>query len=1061
MTGKYIDAFIKNPVVANLLMWLMIISGLLAVRGIPKEVFPEFSLDIVTVGVPYPGASPDEVEEGICRKLENALEGVEGISKLTSSAVEGMGTAVVEVDPKYDTYKVKQDISDEVDRVTDFPLDAEEPVVKEVVNRKSAVLMALAGNAPERTLKELSIDIKQELLRYPSISQVNVVGIRDYEISIEVSEASLRKYGTTFDQVVRAVKRASFNLPGGKIRTRGEEIAIRVKGQRYTGEEFRNIPVLSGRDGSIIRLYQLARIKDGFEEDERYARFDGQPAVRIAVYKTPAEDIIKISRQVRKYIEKKNRRLPGELRLKIWDDRSQRVRERFDLLVKNGTFGLTLVFFILWFFMDVRLSFWVAAGIPVSFAGALWFMNLSGQSLNMISMFGLVMAVGMIVDDAIVIGENVFVKISRGMSPWQAAVSGTAEVALPVVASTTTTLAAFYPLFLVEGIMGKFIRVMPTAVIACLVASLIEAIIILPVHLRHMKLKRHESSLPWWKRYPRKIREAVNKGSNFVTERIYGPVYRLALEYRPVVIALALAVLMLALGLYRGGHINFILMPKFEEETIVSRVAFPYGTSSSVTIGAVGMMEKAAEKLNRRYRQKNGAGIVLRMMSMIGGWSGWDGEKGPHAGEVTLKLCPSAERDVSSERVKATWRELTGDIKGVETLTFDSPRHGPGGKPVELLFQGKEYEKIKGAVKETKELLAAYPGIFDIQDNFRSGKKELLVSLKPEGATLGLTLRDLAEQLRNGYYGAEALKVQRGTEEVKVMVRYPVRERSNLKQLSRIRIRTPSGAQVPFDRVAAVKFSVGYSRIMRENNRRGISVTADLDESKGNARKIIMDLKKGKLEELLSRYPGVTARFEGQHEESKKSIGSLVNGFVLAMFLIYGILAVSFKSYFQPAIIMFSIPFGIVGAILGHWVMGMDISLMSLFGMVALSGIVVNDALVMVDFINKGLAGGKNLSESVRSAGLNRFRAVLLTTVTTVGGLLPLLLETSLQAQFLIPMAVSLSFGLMFATAITLFIVPSLYVILNDIKRGAHWFIFGDFPEPETVESYAKKDYER
>ncbi len=1054
-----ITSIVKNPVSANLLMVVLLVMGFMSAKRMTRELFPQFSLDLITVAVPYPGASQEEVEEGICIKLENALEGVDGIFKITSTAAEGVGTMLIEVDPDYDSAKVKDDIENEVDRIDTFPEDAEEPQIKEIINKEVVISLSLFGDAPERTLKEVAKEIKDELLSFTEISHVTLSGVRDYEITIEVSESTLRKYNITIKQIADAVSRGSLDLPAGQIKTGSEEITIRTKGQKYTGEEFRNIVVLAQPDGSMVRLHEIATVSDGFVEEPQYARFNGKPSAMINIFKTPSQDIIKIADRIKDYLPQKNSMLPEGLELKKWRDSSRVVRDRLNLLYKNGTIGLLLVMLTLWFFLDFRLSFWVGMGIPISFAGALWIMYSTDQSINMISMFGLLMAIGMIVDDAIVIGENVYTHIKAGIKPWEAAISGTAEVALPVIASTLTTIVAFYPLFIVEGIMGKFIRVLPLAVIACLTASLIEAIFILPVHLRHTKIKQYDPSLPTLKHIPRLFRKKTDALTEFVIKRVYAPAFQWALHNRILVMSIAASIFLLTLGLYRGGHIEFVLLPKVEDDYLIAKLTYPYGTSIEKTDEAVSQIEAAAWRINDRFKSREGGAVVHKISSEIGSVTTKIREVGPHMAQVIIRLTSSEERESSSEEIKNAWRQETGIIRGAESLIFDTPRHGPGGKPIHLVFMGQDLDLLEKAADAFKNRLASYPGVFDIEDSLRPGKKEIRLSLKPQARTLGLSLSDLARQVRNGFYGAEALRIQRGEDDLKVMVRYPLKERKSISNLNAIRIRTPNGEEVPLQRVANIAQERGYAEILRQDGMRRVSVTADLDETKNNAVKVITDLKEDFLPKLLKTHPGLSYTVEGQQKERERSIGSLFYGFVLGLLIIFAILAVLFKSYFQPLIIMVSIPFGIIGAILGHYIIGKDLSLLSVFGIVGLSGIVVNDSLVLIDFVNRSLKSGKKLNEAVFSAGQARFRAVILTTVTTVAGLLPILLEKSLQAQFLIPMAISISFGLSFATLITLFLVPSLYLVLNDIKRTTHWLVFGNFPTPEQVEPYAFKDF--
>ncbi len=757
----------------------------------------------------------------------------------------------------------------------------------------------------------------------------------------------------------------------------------------------------------------------------------------------------------------KNSRLPVGLKLTKWRDMSKFVKGRLNLLIRNGLLGLALVMFTLWFFLDIRLAFWVAMGIPVSFAGALWIMDITGQSINMISMFGLLMAIGMIVDDAIVVGENVYTHIKGGEESWQAAINGTAEVILPVAASTLTTIAAFYPLFIVEGIMGKFIRVLPLAVIACLCASLFEAIFILPVHLRHTNIKKYDPDKPLWQRIPKLMRKKTDAFTEYIIKRIYAPVFQFSLDNRMLSASIAISVFLITVGLYKGGHIEFMLFPKTENELLIARVEFPYGTSVEKTRMAVDKIENAARRVNERFKIPKDGAIIQNISSEIGGQTEKTQKRGAHLAQVMIWLAPSEERSVSSEKIRNVWRSEVGRLPNVESLTFNNPQHGPGGKPIHIVFLGKDFTTLEKTAEMLKNKLASYPGVFDIEDSLKTGKRELRLSLKPEATVHGLTLSDLAAQIRHRFYGAQALRIQRGDDDLKVMVRYPLKERKSISNLDAIYIQAPDGKDIPLSAVADIKWDKSYAQILRQDGMRKVSVTAELDDSKNNAVKITSDLKADFMPELLQTYSGISYKFEGQQKERESSVGSLLSGFVLGLLIIYTILAVLFKSYFQPMIIMVSIPFGIVGAVLGHYIVGESLSLMSLFGIVGLSGIVVNDSLVLIDFVNKSLKSGKKLKEAVFNAGVARFRAVILTTVTTVAGLLPLLLEKSLQARFLIPMAISISFGLSFGTFITLFLVPGLYLILNDIKRIVHWLIFGKYPSPEQVEPYAFSDFKQ
>ncbi|GAB6063751.1 efflux RND transporter permease subunit [Deferrisoma palaeochoriense] len=1031
--------FVENHVAANLLMIFVLAAGALTLGTIRQEVFPDIELDAISITVAYPGASPEEVEEAICTRIEERVASVEGVKSITSRAAEGVGTVTLELERGADSFRVLRDVESEVDRITTFPDDAEEPVVTEVTRRRQVVDLVIYGEVPERTLKVLAERVRDDLTALPNISQVEVLGTRDYEISVEVPEATLRRYGITLSQVADAVRRSSLDLPAGTLRTRGGEILVRTKGQRYTGREFEDVVVLARPDGTRVTLGEIARIRDGFDEDaERITRFDGKPAALLEIYRTGEQDAIDVAETVKRYVAEHAADLPAGVSLAVWRDRTDILKARRDLLLRNARLGLLLVFGSLLLFLAPRLAFWVTMGIPVSFLGALALLPHLDVTINMISLFAFILALGIVVDDAIVVGEGVYHHLEEGKSGPEAAVRGAREMAVPVTFSVLTTIAAFVPLLFVEGTMGKFMRVIPLVVIAAFAISLLEALFILPAHLSSVPPPRAKAG-PL-----ERFRRLFGRGLSAFVNGPYAWVLRRAVAWRYLSVALFAAVFLVTLGWFAGGRIKFVFFPKVESDRVTASLVMPQGTSLAETAAAVARIEEAA----RRFRDEmteGGRPLVTHVYTLVGQSAGGAGPQGggasgSHLATVRLQLLPSEERDTPSAKVAARWRELTGSIPGAESLTFASSLFS-SGEPIVVRLSADRFDTLEAAAARVKDALSAYPGVTDIRDSFQEGKLEMRLRLKPEARLLGLTLNDLARQVRAALRGEEALRVQRGRDEVKVMVRYPEAERRSLGNIESMWVRAPGGAAVPFSEVAEVVLTRGYATIGREERKRVINVLADVDEDVTNAQEVLSDLAARHLPGVLSDYPGLTYSFEGQEKDRRESLGSLWKGFAVALLAIYTLLAIPFRSYVQPLIVMTAIPFGIVGAVWGHVLLGMPLTLLSMFGIVAAAGVVVNDALVLIDYTNRARAAGTPPARAAVEAGVRRFRPVLLTTLTTFFGLVPMIAERSVQAQFLIPMAVSLAFGVAVSTTVTLFLVPALYLVVDDAARVARFLL--------------------
>ncbi|MCG8688699.1 MAG: efflux RND transporter permease subunit [Desulfobacterales bacterium] len=1063
---------VEHRVSVNLIMVFLIVAGLFTAINMKREMFPQFSLDMIDISVEYPGASPDEVEEGICIKIEEQLKSLEDIKTMYSTAIEGHGSVTLELSAGTNINEKLDEVRTEIDLIDSFPQEAEDPVVVEIKNNEPAIYVAVYGDVEERLLRDTAERIRDDLVEFDEISLASLVGVRDFEISVEISEEELRAYNLSFDDVARAVGTGSLELPGGRIKTPGGEFLVRAKGKRYTGEEYAQIPLVTKEDGTVVRLGDVAQVIDGFEDTDVKPRFNGQPAALVVVNRTDSQDTIAISNKVLAYMDKIKGDLPKGVTLGHWYNMADLVQERIDLLLKNGIQGIILVFVVLALFLDLGLAFWVASGIPITFMGAFLILDYLGASINMLSMFGFIMTLGILVDDAIIVGENVYTHYSHGKTPKEAVIAAMQQVGGPVFMAVSTTIIAFTPLMHIAGIMGKFISIMPQAVICILAISLVEAFLILPAHLEGTLTPSNPNKskaskiflfwLDWLKKdivyIHTRVRARVEKALNLAIHGFYLPVLKYCVKNKYFTLAFGVGCLIVSIGLIVGGHVPYTFFPKNDSNWLISEVIYPLGTPFETTEKTIKQIEEGAFELNEYFRDRveGGHDLIVNNFSLVGviprrDWK--PGVYGGHCGEAWIEIQPASKRpNISAPEVTAKWRELTGDVLGVEQLTFTIIGGGPGGNPIEIRLRGNDLSQMEAAAQVLKDEIASYPGTFDITDDFRPGKMEKQVYIKPGAEPLGVTMADIARQIRQAYYGDEVLKVQRGKNDIKVMVRYSSRERESEASIDTLRIRTPDNREIPLNQVARIETGRGYSAIKRVDRHRVITVISDLDEDVANAQKIVGDLKENFLPGLVNRFPGVSYDLEGQAKRSKESMDSLMKGFAIAAMIIFLLLASQFRSYIQPVIIMTAIPFGLIGAIVGHYIMGLDITMISIFGIVALSGIVVNDSLILIDFVNGMVETGVPVFDAVIEAGKNRFRPVLLTSVTTIAGLAPLLTETSFQAKFLIPMAASISFGLAAATFLTLVFVPALYVVIKDVTG-----FFTPAPEMETVDKFERR----
>jgi multidrug efflux pump subunit AcrB len=1032
--------FAHNPVAANLLMFILMISGLLALLTVHQQSFPNVDPEVVSISVPYLGAAPEEAEEGVCIRVEEAVEGTAGIDKVRSVASEGQCTVNVELTEDIDPIQALNEIKSKVDGINTFPKETEKPIVSKFTFRHGVMDLVLLGDVGERALKELGSRVRDEISVLPGVSQVQLSYVRPYEISIEVSEDTLRRHGLALDQVVDVVRQTSLDMPGGTIKTAGGEILLRTKGQAYVAREFEDMIALTLPDGGKVYMDEIATVIDGFEEGDLAARFGGTPAVVVKVSRIGKEDIIDIAATVRDYVADLEPRLPPGVSVAIWQDESKFLRDRIDSLLGTAGGGLLLVLLVLAMFLRFRLAMWVAAGIPIAMLGAIAVFPYADMEISMLTVMAFILVLGIIVDDAIVVGERVYAHEQTGRPPIQAAIEGTREVSVPVIFGVLTTMAAFLPLIIASGRMAQVFGSIGWVVIISLVFSIIESQLILPSHLAH---RNHDESHSGLGRAWTRIQDRLAKGMENFAEHVYRSFLEKALRQRYLTGAVGVAILILVVGMVASGRIIISFFPSVEGDVVFATLEMPDGTAVAETVEAVKLLEAGAERLRAELDADLAPGQPSRVKSLLtsvgthlerGGPPRVLGPGNSNYAEIALELIPLKDRpDMPSREVGDRWRELVGAVPDAVKLTFSSDQFS-AGNAVDFQLAGRNVDELRAIAAELRVELSRYDGVYDISDSFRAGKQEIKLTLLPEARNWGLTLNDLAMQVRSAFYGAEAQRIQRGQDDVRVMVRFPESERRSIGNLEDMRIRTPEGVEVPFTSVANFELGRGFSTINRVDGRRVVNVTAEIDRSVASPEAVIGSMLSEAVPQVLAKYPGVTAGLAGEQEERATAMQSLAVGAGLALVIIYTLLAIPLRSYVQPLVIMSVIPFGALGAVVGHYIMGWGMMFFSLLGIIALSGVVVNASLVLVDYVNRLRRQGMDLFDAVSQAGVIRFRPIILTSVTTFIGLLPLLSRgNDPSTAFIIPMAISLAFGVLFATAVTLIMVPALYLVAEDM----------------------------
>lgn len=1054
-----IEWFTRNGVAANVLLVVIVLAGIhaLVTDRVPLDVFPEFERSEVSISVSYRGATPEDVEQSIVIPLEEAIADVEGIGRILSSATDRGGSITVEVNPDYDRRDVREEIQMRVDSVTVLPPAAERPEVTVPTLYRSVINVVVAADLNEYDLRRLGEQMRDDIANLPGITAVELQGVRQYEIGIEISEEILQKHRLTFDDVAQAIRQSSLDVPAGVLRTDAGDVPVRLRNRAYSGDDFAAITVVSGLDGSRLALGDIATVRDGFDENEFMARFDGKRCMVLAVSREGRQNAIRLAERIKDYLEEIRPNLPSGVEVEFFGDRSRFIKGRLAILFSSAWKSLLLVLVVLGLFLRPSLAFWVVAGLPVAFLGAVAVMPWLGVSLNLISLFAFILVLGVVVDDAIVTGENVYAHLRKGTPPLEASIRGTREVAMPVTFGILTTMLAFLPLMLQDSPRTQWYSQISVIVIAVLAFSLIESKLILPSHLKHT---RASGDHPGWLRRKQLV---MARGLEWVADRPYRAVVVRALEFRYLVLSFFVAVLILLGSMVIGGVVDFVAFPRVPSDHASVRVVMEEGTPFEVTDGVVRRLEEIGEELRQELRDEDGSSIVRNLLSSVGG-DGLSSSRrrpspgSPHLGEITMEF-RARERsgDVDTMEVVRQWRERMGPVTGAREITFRAERGG-WGRPIEVQLRSNNSTQLQEVGEQVRQRLESYPTVFDVGTSMDRGREELQPRLRPEGELAGISEQDLGRQIRQALFGEEVQRFQRGRDDVRVMLRYPLESRRSLAAIDEMRVRTAAGDDLPFSAVAEIARETSFPRISRVDRSRSFSVFADYDRRATDLPALQADLA-DYLAELRIDHPGVIFSFEGEARELEQARAAQWIGVIIVGFGLYAFLAIPLRSYWQPLLVMSIIPFALIGAILGHMIHGMALTTLSIFGLLALAGVVVNDSLVLVDFINRRRAEGMGWREALEDAGVARFRAIVLTSLTTFAGLLPLMLEKSNSAQMLVPMAISLGYGILVATLITLVLVPALFLIARDLRLGLRAWAGGRQPSvsqpDEAIETTA------
>ncbi len=1029
-----ISFFTRHPTASNLLMLLLLVVGITSLPSLKRETFPDYAPQNIEVRIIYPGASTEDVEEAICQRVEDAIDGINDVDEVSCVAREGISTTVVEMIEGGDITIFMNDIKSEIESIDNFPEQVELPIIKELGRTDEVVSIAITGPMETTDLKAYAEQIKTKMLREPNITQINIQGFSEHQLRIEIPKHILHRYGLNMSDIATTISRQGVDLPSGSLETHELDILLRFTDLRRTPDELSELKVISASSGAEIRLGDIAKITDRFELDEEKTLFNGQRAAILEVIKPKQQDTLVVVDAVKKFLENERSLASPGVQFNITNDRSSIVRDRLSMLVKNGIQGLFLVFLVMWLFFQGRFAFWVAMGLPISFLGALFLMGLFGLSLNMITMVALLIATGLLMDDAIVIAENIAAHLNKGKNALQAAIDGTKQVSPGVLSSFLTTISVFAPLAFLSGDMGKVLQFIPMVLILVLAVSLVEAFLILPHHLAHsLKHKKTGEEAP-------KFRQWFDNKLDTFRDYTLGPIIDLVIRQRYWFMGSVVALFLISLGLLVGGVLKFQAFPDIEGDTIEARLLLPQGTPLWRTEKIVKQITDALEVIDNKFtplqnKVDGQAQNIIKNVQVKFNTNMDSGESGPHIATVVVDLLTAEQRQGNIDDIINLWRDSVGEMPDIIALNFKEPVRGPGGIPLEIRLYGDNIDDLKLASTDLQSWLARYEGVVDLSDNLRPGKPELRLRMREGTFALGIDAATISSQLRAAFWGTTANEIQVGPESYEIDVRLAEDDKNTLYVLDDFRITDKEGKQIPLTTLVEVERGRGFSRIERINGQRSVTIIGDIDTRIANAREIVSHTRKHYIPKLLEQYPGVRSGFEGQSKETAKTGGSMVRGFSLGLLGIFILLSFQFRSYVEPLSVMFIIPLALIGVIWGHLLMGLNMTMPGIIGFASLSGIVVNDSILLVEFLKLRMKEGHDVLEAAKLASRARFRAVLLTSVTTIAGLIPLLLEKSLQAQILIPLATSIIFGLLATTLLVLLVVPALYSILNDFKK--------------------------
>lgn len=1055
---NYIRWFVKNPVATNLIMLVILCVGVMGYINVGKVAMPTAAMDIINVSVPYLGAGPREVEDRIVIRLEEAIFDIRGIKRITGRAREGVGSVNIEIEEGEDVESILNKVKARVDAINTFPGLSERPIVSRFYAQMDIINMAIFGDASELELKELGRTVRDRLASIPGAAKTVLAGERQYEVSIEVSEFQLQKFNLTFDQVSNAISKSSTNIPAGKVDSSAGQIQIVTRGQAYNKQDFEEIIVLQNSDGTRVLLKDVANVVDGFTDEHIMLRLNGKPGLLLFIRSESTPDVVKLSAAINKVLEEEIiPGLPDGIEITNWFDTSELFESRLDMLMWNGIMGLALVFFGLMFFLSPAIAGWVTVGIAISFLGCFAILPYTGVPLSMISLFAFLLILGIVVDDAIIIGESVHLENQKGNHGDAASIDGALKVSKPVIFSALTTMIFFSPMLFTEGVIGRIILGIPVVVILCLAFSIFESLFILPSHLRHLHDKKPNDFarillifIPDFiiKAVSGTVGRVQTKAQNFlshVIKKIYRPFLDKVVHHKGLSLITILCMSAIIISIHLAGWIKMTFQPEVAMNFIQAQVTFPAGAPYDIVDEASLILEDKARLIEQEIKQEYPDTELFKDLLV---WS--DGSSSRAQAFMVFQNMEDVNFDV--EKYAARWRDLMPVIPDAREMGFDFSTAGGGGESINIMLKSGNGQALEEMATELKNIYAEYNGLYSIMDSGDTARTEAVLSIQPSAEIMGLTLTDLARQVRQAFYGQEVQRIARGKDTVKVMVRLPKQDRQSFDTMDDMRIRTGAGNEVPFEAVADVKYQRAYTSITRTDRQRTLTVKANVEKETANANEIVEDIKAKYVDEWKSKYPDVEVSFEGQQKRQMEFTNSLISGFGVALIAIYILLAVAFNSYSQPFIILTALPFSYMGAVLGHFFLGMDISLYSILGIVAAAGVVVNDNLVLLDYINKIRARGESALRAVEIAAEERFRPIFLTSFTTFIGLAPMMLETSVQAQFLIPTVVALAFGVLFSTIATLFLVPIVYLYLNDFRKNVLGLFKGTSPDQITAE---------